>query len=153
MFTIKTKDFNIIFNSITSFSNESKRFTIKNSIVSHLTEIKTCFQDLSYLEKALIRLEIPNFKNSRLTKTNSLILPQYKNNDLVFRWDGKSFALNVDHDYWNQEYSVSHFITRIKKEYAVETIVGESQKFGFKPVQIKQNSNGSKVISLQRFTF
>jgi len=120
--------------------------------VSHLTEIKTCFQDLSYLEKALIRLEIPNFKNNRLTKTNSLILPQYKNNDLVFRWDGKSFALNVDHDYWNQEYSVSHFITRIKKEYAVETIVGESQKFGFKPVQIEKNSNGSKVISLQRFT-
>ena len=120
--------------------------------MSHLTEIKTNFQDLSYLEKALIRLEIPNFKNNKLTETNDLILPQDKNNDLVFHWDGKSFVLKVDYDYWNQEYSVSHFTNRIKKEYAVETVVFESKKFGFKPIQIEQNSDG-KIISLQRFKF
>jgi len=121
--------------------------------MSHLTKIGTSFQNLSYLEKALIRLEIPSFKNNGLMKTYDLILPQDKNNDLVFRWDGKSFALNVDYDYWNREYSVSHFTTCIKKEYVVETIVGESQKFGFKPIQIEQNLDGSKIVSLQRFKY
>ena len=120
--------------------------------MSHLTKMKTCFQNFSYLEKALIKLEIPNFKSNPLAKSTNLMLSKNNDNDLSFNWNGKSFELNVDYDYWNQEYSVSHFITRIKKEYAVETIVGESQKFGFKPVQIEKNSNGSKVISLQRFT-
>jgi len=127
--------------------------------MSHLTKVKTCFQNVSYLQKALVKLEIPNFKNNKSTNspTNNLLLlsedknPVYHHNDLAFNWDGKAFALNVDSDYWNQEYSVNHFLTRIKKEYATETIVGESQKFGFKPIRIKQHSDGSRVISLQRY--
>lgn len=119
--------------------------------MSHLTKMDTCFQNLSYLEKALIKLEIPNFKNTQLTNTASLQLFQNKKNDLSFNWDGKAFTLNVDSDYWNQKYSLDHFITRIKREYATEIIVGESQNFGFKPVKIKQSTKGSRLIICQRF--
>ncbi len=119
--------------------------------MSHFTNIQTCFQNLFYLEKALDKLEIPNFKTNELTNAKSLILPQGKNKNISFNWDGEAFALNVDADYWNQKYSVNHFLARITQEYATEAIVGESQKQGFKPVEIKQNEDGSRTISLQRW--
>jgi Protein of unknown function (DUF1257) len=119
--------------------------------MSHFTNIQTCFQNLLYLEKALDKLEIPNFKANELTETKSLILPQGENKNISFNWDGEAFALNVDADYWNQKYSVNHFLARITQEYATEAIVGESQKQGFKPVEIKQNEDGSRTISLQRW--
>ena len=119
--------------------------------MSHFTNIQTCFQNLFYLEKALDKLEIPNFKTNELTDGKSLILPQGENKNISFNWDGEAFALNVDADYWNQKYSVNHFLARITQEYATEAIVGESQKQGFKPVEIKQNEDGSRTISLQRW--
>ena len=51
--------------------------------MSHFTNIQTCFQNLLYLEKALDRLEIPNFKANELTETKSLILPQGENKNTV----------------------------------------------------------------------
>ena len=119
--------------------------------MSHFTNIQTCFQNLSYLEKALDKLEIPNFKNNQLIETNCLILPQDKNNNITFHWNGEAFALNVDSHYWNQKYSINHFLARVTQEYATETIIGESQKQNFKPVEIKEHDDGPRTISLQRW--
>lgn len=119
--------------------------------MSHFTNIQTCFQNLFYLEKALSKLEIPNFKKTELNQTTSLVLPQDENNNLKFNWDGEAFALNVDSDYWNQKYSVNHFLAKVTQEYATEVIVGESQKQGFKPIEIKEYDDGSRTISLQRW--
>jgi hypothetical protein len=119
--------------------------------MSHFTNIQTCFQNLFYLEKALAKLEIPNFKNDQLADTTGLVLPQGENNNITFNWDGDAFALNVDSHYWNQKYSVNHFLARVTQEYATEAIVGESQKQGFKPVEIKEHEDGSRTISLQRW--
>ena len=74
-----------------------------------------------------------------------------ENKNISFNWDGEAFALNVDADYWTQKYSVNHFLAKITQEYATEAIVAESQKQGFKPVEIKQNEDGSRTISLQRW--
>lgn len=120
--------------------------------MSHFTNIQTCFQNLFYLEKALAKLEIPNFKNDQSLETSTLVLSQGDNNNkITFNWDGEAFALNIDSDYWNQKYSVNHFLARVTREYATEAIVGESQKQGFKPVEIKEHDDGSRTISLQRW--
>ena len=120
--------------------------------MSHFTNIQTCFQNLFYLEKALTKLEIPNFKNDQSLETSALVLSQGDNNNkITFNWDGEAFALNIDSDYWDQKYSVNHFLARVTREYATEAIVGESQKQGFKPVEIKEHDDGSRTISLQRW--
>ena len=119
--------------------------------MSHFTNIQTCFQNLFYLEKALAKLEIPNFKDTKLAQTTSLVLPQGENSNVRFNWDGEAFALTVDSDYWNQKYSVNHFLAKVTQEYATEAIVGESQKQGFKPIEIKEYDDGSRTISLQRW--
>ena len=119
--------------------------------MSHLTNIETCFQNLSYLEKALTKLEIPNFKNNQLTEINGLILPQGEKNSASFNWNGESFTLSVDSDYWNQKYSINHFLARVTQEYATEAIIGESQKHGFKTVEVKEHDDSSRTVSLQRW--
>ena len=119
--------------------------------MSHFTNIETCFQNLSYLEKALTKLEIPNLKNDQVTERNSLVLPQGENNNASFNWNGEFFALNVDPDYWNQKYSINHFLARVTQEYATEAIVSESQKHGFKAVEIKEHNDGSRTVSLERW--
>jgi len=119
--------------------------------MSHLTNVETCFQNLSYLERALEKLKIPNFKSNQLTENNGLVLDQGKTNNASFNWNGEFFALNVDSDYWNQKYSINHFLARVTKEYATEAIVGESQKHGFKTVEIIEHEDGSRTVSLERW--
>ena len=119
--------------------------------MSHFTNIETCFQNLFYLQKALDKLEIPNFKNDQVAKNKGLVLPQGESNNITFNWDGEAFALSVDSHYWNQKYSVNHFLARVTQEYATETIIGESQKQNFKPVDIKEHDDNSRTISLQRW--
>ena len=52
--------------------------------MSHFTHMKTRFQNLFYLEKALAKLEIPNFKDTELAQTTSLVLPQGENSNVRF---------------------------------------------------------------------
>ena len=119
--------------------------------MSHFTNIKTTFQNLSYLEKTLTKLKIPNFKKDPLLETSSLVWAQDKNKSLTFNWNGEAFDLKVDFDSWNQKYSVNHFLTRISQEYTTQLLISESQKYGFKPVKMNEYQDGSRTISLQRW--
>ena len=102
--------------------------------MSHLTKTKTGFKNRLYLEKSLDKLKIPNFKSNSITNPNDLILS--KSNDTSFHWNGQFFELNVDYDYWNQPYSVNHFLSRIKTEYATESLIVESNQYGFIPTPV-----------------
>jgi len=120
--------------------------------MSHLTTTKTHFKNLLYLEKALVKLKIPNFNINSLTSSNDLILS--KNNGLSFNWNGKFFDAKVDYDFWNQEYSFSHFLNRIKQEYATEAIINESRNFGFLPTKLKPSileDNNTYSMTIERY--
>jgi len=110
--------------------------------------MKTQFKNFLYLKKSLDKLKIPSFK---IPKTDDLILLKTKQNDLSFNWNGQYFVLHVDYGWWNQKYSFSHFLNRIKKEYVIEMVIGECQNFGFLPTLIKQTLKGNRILSMQRF--
>lgn len=120
--------------------------------MSHFTNIQTCFKNLFYLEKALNKLKLPTLKNIQSNNKTSLILSNNSTNRIKLNWNNEAFVLNLDSDYWNQKYSVNQFLGRLTKEYATETIVGESQKHGFEATNIKENTDGSRTISLQRYS-
>lgn len=120
-----------------------------NTNMSHLTKTKTGFKNRLYLEKSLDKLEIPNFKSNSINNSDDLILS--KINNTSFNWNGQFFELNVDHDYWNQPYSLSHFLSRIKTEYATESLIAESNQYGFIPTQFENNCKGYRTITLQRW--
>lgn len=124
--------------------------------MSHFTHIKTKFQNLSYLEKALSKLNINHkekeISGSNLTKNNvNLIIPQSNGYDIEFAWNGQKYELIVDISFWEQVYSIESFIDKISQEYAGEVIIGESQKIGFQPIKYKENIDGSNTLVLERW--
>ena len=114
--------------------------------MSHFTNMKTRFQNLFYLEKALSRLNIQyekqkkdlNISNSELYSTN-LVIAQPNGYDINFCWNGQEYELIVDMSYWKQPYPIETFIDKIGQQYAGEVIIGESQKIGFQPIKYHSN--------------
>jgi Protein of unknown function (DUF1257) len=121
--------------------------------MSHFTHMKTHFQNLFYLEKALNRLNIiykRQPKNSSSLNPN-LIIAQSNNYDIEFCWNGDEYELVMDMSFWKQSYPIENFIDNIAQQYAGEVIIGESQKIGFQPVKYQQNSDGSNTLVLERW--
>lgn len=127
--------------------------------MSHFTHMKTRFQNLFYLEKALNRLNIVH-KEQEKTISNSdskfsninLIIPQSNGYDIEFAWNGKEYELVVDMSFWEQAYPIESFIDKIAQQYAGEVIIGESQKIGFQPIKYQQNADGSNTLVLERWS-
>ena len=136
--------------------------------MSHFTNMKTRFQNLFYLEKALNRLNIEyekqksekklnienfsnlNYSNSKTNNPN-LIIDQSNGHDINFYWNGQEYELIVDMSYWKQPYPIESFIDKIGQQYAGEVIIGESQKMGFQPIKYQQNTDGSNTLVLERW--
>ena len=126
--------------------------------MSHFTHIKTRFQNLVYLEKALNRLNI-TYKQQEKVVTNSnselhnssLIIPQSNGYNIEFCWNEQEYELVVDMSFWEQPYPIESFIDKIAQQYAGEVIIGESQKIGFQPIKYQQNSDGSNTLILERW--
>jgi hypothetical protein len=126
--------------------------------MSHFTYIKTRFQNLFYLEKALNRLNIVHKKQEKTINNSTselynvnLVIPQSNGYDIEFAWNGEEYELVVDMSYWEQSYPIESFIDKIAQQYAGEVIIGESQKTGFQPINYQQNADGSNTLVLERW--
>ena len=121
--------------------------------MSHFTTMKTSFQNLSYLEKALNKLEIAHQKrNSKVKQAKfNLVINQSNGHDIEFVWNGQEYELIVDMSFWEQPCPVESFIDKVAQQYAGMVIVGESQKLGFQPVKYQQNKDGSNTVVLERW--
>ena len=126
--------------------------------MSHFTNMKTRFQNLFYLEKALTRLDIQykrQLQNTNIPTTEAndtnLVIAQPNGYDITFCWNGQEYELVVDMSYWKQPYPVESFIDKVGQQYAGETIIGESQKIGFQPIKYQQNEDGSNTLVLERW--
>lgn len=120
--------------------------------MSHFTHIKTRFQNLFYLEKALNRLDITHTKKSSESNLNTnLVISQSNGYDIEFCWNGEEYELVADISFWDQTSPIENFIDQIAQQYAGEVAIGESQKIGFEPVKYQQNSDGSNILVLERW--
>ena len=126
--------------------------------MSHFTHMKTRFQNLIYLEKALNKLNIKHNQEKKIandyfqeSKNINLIIPQSNGFDIEFCWNGQEYELVVDTSYWIQPYPIESFIDKIAQQYAGEVIVGETKKLGFETVKYQQNEDGSNTLVLERW--
>lgn len=126
--------------------------------MSHFTHIKTRFQNLFYLEKALGRLSI-GYKQSKKFNNSfdstlynvNLVISQLNGYDMEFSWNGQEYELVADISFWEQPYTVESFLNKISQQYAGEVIIGESKKIGFQPIEYNQNADGSNTLVLERW--
>jgi hypothetical protein len=124
--------------------------------MSHFTHMKTRFQNLFYLEKALNRLNIIHKQEQKIVQNSNssnvnLVIPQSNGYDIEFCWNGQEYELVVDMSFWEQPYPIENFIDKVAQQYAGEVVIGESQKIGFQPIKYQQNSDGSNTLVLERW--
>lgn len=121
--------------------------------MSHFTHMKTRFQNLFYLEKALNRLNIKYTEQKEIVKNSklNLVIPQSNGYNIKFDWNGQEYELVADMSFWEQQYPIETFIDKVAQQYAGEVIIGESQKTGFQPIKYQQNSDGSSTLILERW--
>lgn len=121
--------------------------------MSHLTYLKTRFQNLSYLEKALRKLNIVYHQDQsgQQFAPKNLVIPQANGHSIEFCWNGNDYELVVDLSFWNQPYPVQSFMDKVAQNYANENVIGESQKIGFQVINSQKNSDGSQTLVLERW--
>ena len=126
--------------------------------MSHFTRLKTKFQNLVYLEKALNKLNITHkkdFINTKFKNSDSinekLVISQSNGYDIEFVWNGNEYELIVDMSFWSQSYPVENFVDQIAQKYAGEVIIGESDKLGFQPLSFSKGKDGSNTLVLERW--
>ena len=124
--------------------------------MSHFTHIKTRFQNLFYLEKALSHLNITFKEEKKITENFNfsnvdLIISQLNGYDIEFVWNGQEYEIVVDMSFWEQSSPIENFIDKIAQQYAGEVIIGESQRMGFQPIKYNQNVDGSNTLVLERW--
>jgi hypothetical protein len=126
--------------------------------MSHLTYMKTSFQNLFYLEKALNRLNIIHEEQEKTSITldseiynKNLVISQSNGYSIEFVWNGQEYELTADMSFWEQSCPIESFIDKIAQQYAGEVIIGESQKMGFQAIDYQQNTDGSNTLVLERW--
>ena len=127
--------------------------------MSHLSSMKTSFQKLIYLEKALTKLNI-RYNRKHFEKEHTpagaqinLIIPQSNHYDLEFAWNGNSYELVVDVSFWAQRYPIEIFLEKVTQKYAMENLVGESQKQGFQVINSQKNLEGVTELLVERWNY
>jgi hypothetical protein len=121
--------------------------------MSHLTYLKTRFQNLSYLEKALRKLNIVYHQDQSGQEfaPKNLVIPQANGHSIEFCWNGNDYEVVVDLSFWNQPYPVQSFMDKVAQNYANENVIGESQKIGFQVINSQKHSDGSQTLVLERW--
>ncbi len=127
--------------------------------MSHFSNIKTQIRNLSSLKTSLSQLGI-DWKSGPLpirgyqgqTRTAEVIISQENNYDIGFSWNGESYELVADLQYWQQPLSVEGFLQKVTQGYAFNTVVTESEKQGFQINEQQKNEDGSIRLVLQRWS-
>lgn len=125
--------------------------------MSHFTHLKTRFQNLLYLAKALTKLNISHKirRNILVSETNfgkeNIVISQPNGHDITFMSNGQEYRLVADLSFWKQPYCFNSFIDKTTQHYAKEVIIDEGQKMGFQLVKYTQNLDGSNTLVLERW--
>jgi hypothetical protein len=127
--------------------------------MSHFSQIKTQIRDLNSLQSALSDMGVDwkagpqNVKGYRgQSRTADLAIEQENGYDIGFSWNGQSYELVADLQYWQQPLSVEGFLNRVTQRYAYHTVLQETGRQGFQVAEQEQQKDGSIRLVLQRWS-
>ncbi|MDX2254752.1 MAG: DUF1257 domain-containing protein [Pseudanabaenaceae cyanobacterium bins.39] len=126
--------------------------------MSHFSQVKTQIRSLEPLQKALTDLGVawksgdkPLRGYQGATTEAAVIIEQENGYDVGFKWNGNTFALVADMQYWQQPWTVESFLQKVTQRYAIATVMQESQDQGFDLAEQEVRQDGSVRLVLQRW--
>lgn len=127
--------------------------------MSHFSQIKTQIRNLTSLQSALNDLGVDWKSGPRevrgyqgLTHTAEVVIEQDNGYDIGFAWNGQSYELVSDLQFWKQDSTVDRFLSKVTQRYAYHTIVNEGAQKGFQISGQQRNQDGSIRLVLQRWS-
>lgn len=121
--------------------------------MSHLTNIKSCFQNLFCLETALEKMKLENVEIQKtLSHDNlayNLIISQSNGHKIKFIRNENQYDLVTDIQFWNQPQSIEKFYEDLSQKYMTEFIVRNGQEITFSPVKLETKE--ITILELQNF--
>ena len=114
--------------------------------MSHFTNMKTRFQNLFYLEKALNRLEITHQREKKVIDgygsnpySINLVIPQSNGYDVEFCWNGQEYELVVDMSFWEQPISNRKvLLIKLLNSMQVKLLLGKVKKLDSNQLNINK---------------
>lgn len=112
--------------------------------MSHFIHMKYQFQNLLFLKSALKNLNIKfNDKFNEEFSTETLVIPQSNGSNIEFVFDGQEYELVCDLSFWKLPYD---FMTKLKQQYAIETVLDKSREVGFHVVSTKNQTESARIM-------
>ena len=127
--------------------------------MSHFSQIKTQIRNLPLLKLALSDLgmdwksgpcQVRGYQG--LTQTADVAIEQHNGYDIGFAWNGVSYELVTDLQFWQQNSSVDRFVKQVTQRYAYNTILSEGEQQGFAVAEQQQRQDGTIRLVLQRWS-
>ncbi len=112
--------------------------------MSHLKEYNTNIENLEYLKGALNRINV-----SYYVVGQDILLPQTETKTASFRWNGESYTLVYDMDFWTNALTVNSFTEKVTREYSAEKVTQNMNQFGFQPESYEDSSNSDKYQTIK----
>lgn len=126
--------------------------------MSHFSQLKTQICDLTSLQSALTDLGVSWQSHNQTVRgyqgsstTAQVVIDQNNGYDIGFCWNGSSYELVADMQYWQMPWSVESFLQKVTQKYAVNAVLNASQDQGFNVAEQTQQADGSVKLVLQRW--
>ena len=87
-----------------------------------------------------------------LTHTADVAIEQHNGYDIGFSWNGVSYELVTDLQFWQQNSSVDRFVKQVTQRYAYNTILSEGEQQGFAIAEQQERQDGTIRLVLQRWS-
>ena len=129
---------------------------------SHFSVISTKLYNKEQLLKALNDLGIQNVQKSDDKKIEArgyqgqtieadIVIPQQNDYDIAFCYNGETYELKADLQFWQQNMPVDAFMEKVQQRYAINTLIDTSSADGFQVEKVSQTVDGSVTLELSRF--
>jgi hypothetical protein len=130
---------------------------------SHFSIVQTRLMNKEHLLKALVdmglsvnassngeQVAVNGYKGE--TATADIAIRQGNGHDIGFRYNGNTYELVSDLQFWDQSFPVSFFLDKVHQSYSVNTILATSAADGFTTDNRVENTvDGTVTIQLSRY--
>jgi Protein of unknown function (DUF1257) len=139
--------------------------TTTTSLNSHFTCINTKLYNKESLLKALTDLGVKNIQKSNDNTSQKIqarghqgetiladiVIPQPNDYDVAFRYNGETYELVADLQFWQQSMPVDAFMEKVQQKYAINTLVDTSARDGFQVEKVTTSVDGTVTMQLSRY--
>ena len=149
--------------SADAFAPSAPAARTATSLASHFSTIDTQIFDKSTLLKALddvgVKAKVSPVAGEQIearghrgdTILADVVIPQPNDYDVAFRYNGETYELVADLEFWQQSMPADAFMERVSQRYAVNSLIDASSQEGFNVDQVKESVDGTVTLTMSRY--